>query len=201
MPEKKPKELAPAGTHRAVLYKVINLGTIPTEYAGVTTNRHKIRLYWELSDESITYEVDGKEKSAPFSVGRKFTYSLYEGANLTPIVEGMIGTKLTEEEANTFDIEQLLGMPCLITIIHDEYQNTKYAKVTGATVLPKSMEKPEQVNESVVQDVRKMSQEEIGNLPEFIRNDMESSDEYHVRFLAPRANGETTEITKEDIPF
>ncbi len=208
-PESK-RELAPAGTHRAVLYKVVNLGTLKTEWEGKEKDSHKIRLYWELSDRKVKYEKDGKEVEAPFSVGRKLTFSMGDNSHLYPIVQGMTGG-LTEEERWNFDIESLLGVPCLITLVHDEFNGTKYAKVTAATQLLEGMEKPIQVNPNEVLDVRKMSKDEIDELPEFIADDMRSSLEYKLRFEAPRtespesdkpkAVSDAQEITPENIPF
>lgn len=211
MPERSEKKLAPTGTHRAVLYKLINLGTLNVEWDGEPKKSHKIRLGWELSDEEIEYEKDGETIKKPFVVDRKFTFSLGDNAHLTPIVEGMIGKPLFDKEKAEFDIETLLGMSCLITIVHDEYNGNKFAKVTNATLLPKGMEKPTQVNENLILDVRKMSREEIDELPEFIANDMKSSDEYRVRFEAPRSETPETDlpdVVKEkqelepgDLPF
>ena len=187
------RELAPTGSHRAVLYKLVNLGTLETEWEGKKKMSHKIRLIWELSDEVLEYEYDDKEtgqkvkKSGPFAVGGKYTYSLGDNSRLLPVVQGMLGTNLTEDERWTFDAQKLLGMPCLVTVIHDEYEGTKFAKVASVTSLPKAMAKPAQINETIIWDVRELSQEAIAELPEYIRKDMEASQEYHVRFLAPRS--------------
>lgn len=203
------RELAPAGTHRAVLYKIINYGNVPTEWNGETSKKHKIRLIWELSDETIEYEKDGEKVTAPFSVGRKFTFSMGDNSNLYPIVQGITGG-LKEDERWNFNIESLLGTACLLTVVHDEFNGNKYAKVTSATQLPKSMEAPKQVNENEVEDVRDLSQEQIEALPDFIKDEMKQSDEYHVRFVAPRGDGdkeehpsvkEAREVDPEDIPF
>ena len=210
-PDSKERQLPPAGTHRAVLYKIINLGTLDTEWKGEAKKSHKIRLFWELSDEQIEYEVNGEKKSGPFSIGRKFTFSMGDNSHLYPIVTGITGG-LTDDERWNFDIESLLGQTCLVTVVHDEYEGRKYAKVTAATSLPKSMETPEQVNESQMIDVRKLTQDEIDDLPEYIRDDMKSSQEYHVRFDAPRSENPTGdgpesypqpegEINPDDIPF
>lgn len=203
------RTIAPAGTHRAVLYKIINLGTIPTEWMGQEKKSHKIRLIWELTDEKIEYEKDGEKKSGPIVVGRKFTFSLGDKSSLYPIVVGMIGG-LTDDERWNFNIESLLGTPCLVTVVHDEFNGKPYAKITSASMLPRGMEIPTQVNKSVVIDVRNMSQEEIDKLPEYLAKDMQASDEYHVRFLAPRGNNNANDvyakhgvesINPEDVPF
>lgn len=217
--EEMQRDLPPTGTHRAVLYKLVNLGTLETEWQGKPKKSHKIRLIWELSDENIEYEKDGQKVTAPFAVGRKFTLSMGDNSHLYPIVQGITGG-LTDDERWNFDVESLVGQPCLITVIHDEWEGKKFAKVTGATKLPKGMMEPKQVNESTIWDVRKLSKEEIADLPEYIAKDMESSDEYKLRFLAPRSEQPTKigntdmdypdgpvdsfteeEINPEDVPF
>lgn len=198
----KERQLPPTGTHRAVLYKLINLGTLETEWEGKKKMSHKIRLIWELTDEVLEYEVEENgekvKKSGPFSVGGKYTYSMGDNSRLLPIITGMLGTSLSEDERWNFDARKLLGTPCLVTVVHDEFEGTKFAKVTGATALPKAMAKPTQINETVNLDVRELSQEAIAQLPEYIRNDMESSREYHVRFLAPRS--ETPHVLGDKYP-
>lgn len=203
-------QLAPAGTHRAVLYKVVNLGTLPTEFQGQKKQSHKIRLFWELTDEEVTYQVTENgvkvEKTAPFSIGRKFTFSMGDQSHLYPIVTGMIGQGLTEDERWNFDIESLLGMSSLITVVHEEYNGQKFAKVASTAPLLKGMEKIPANNTLEVIDVRKLTKEQIDALPDYIKNDMISSNEYHVRFLAPRGeqvdhNYPTEDINPDDIPF
>lgn len=215
-PDNIERQLPPAGTHRAVLYKIINLGTLDTEWQGQAKKSHKIRLIWELSDEEVIYTTKDErgqeiEKTAPFAVGRKFTLSMGDNSHLFPFVQGMIGVALTDDERYNFDIESLLGRECLITVVHAEYEGRKFAQVTNASTLPKGMEKPKQINETVMLDVRKLSQQEIGELPEYIRVDMEASSEYDVRFNAPRTDAPQAqvppqvqaeqELNPEDIPF
>jgi len=209
------RQLPPAGTHRAVLYKLINLGTLTTEYKGQKKKQHKIRLFWELSDKMVEYEKDGEKIKAPFSVGGKFTFSLGDQSHLYPIVTGMIGQGLTEDERWNFDIESLLGMSCLVSVVHDKTQDgISFAKIASTSPLIEGMDAPTQVNPTTILDVRKLTKEEIDELREYIKNDMMSSSEYHLRFLAPREDIKTgaakvyeeqevsdDEITEDDIPF
>ena len=212
-PENRERQLPPAGTHRAVLYKIVNLGTLTTEFKGVEKKQHKIRLFWELPDEKIEYEVNGEKKSGPFSIGKKFTFSMGDQSHLYPIVVGMVGQALTEDERWSFNIESLLGSSSLITITHDTLPDgRKFANVSSTSPLVKGMEKPTQTNQSEMIDVRKLTKEEIDNLPDYLKEDMKSSSEYHVRFLAPRGEEGSRvdkiyeesgieEIKPEDIPF
>jgi len=122
-----------------------------------------------------------------------------EKATLRKLVEGIIGTALTDKEAEIFDIEQLLGEACLLNVIHKDSPKGIRANIQGASPLPKGMTAPDMVNEARSIDVNTASQIEIRDLPNFIREKMETSKEYQQRFgEGAQAEGG---VTKDDIPF
>ncbi len=50
----KPRELVPVGNHVARLFKIVNIGTVPTPYLnedGSVKEQSRIRLYFELPHE------------------------------------------------------------------------------------------------------------------------------------------------------
>lgn len=137
-------ELAPSGTHRAVCYALYDLGThVETggKYPGKSAR--KVRICWELTDELMK---DGR----PFTVGEKYTLSLSDKATLTKVLNSWRGKPFTDEERLGFDVSKLAGIPCLVTIIHNVSGDSTYANIATVTTLPKVMEKPKQVNPSVV---------------------------------------------------
>lgn len=182
------KVLIPEGTHTARLYEIMYIGTIPTQFTnedGTQKEQYKVRLTFEFPDE--TQEFDGEEK--PLVLSKEVTFSLYRGtqtAVLRTIAHALLGAQLKDEEAEVFDIDELLGKACLVTIEHAEYSGNTYAKMVGFAPLPKGTIAKEQYNESVTKSVHTMTKEEIEALPEFLADKMKSSREYHVRFLAPR---------------
>src|SRR5262245_51935946 len=100
----------PAGTHAAICYRLVDLGTQMGEYKGQPKEQHKIVVSWELVDENMD---DGK----PFSIHQRYTFSLHEKAKLRADLESWRGRTFTEEELNAFDLENLLGKPCLVSIV------------------------------------------------------------------------------------
>lgn len=169
--EKKPRELVPAGGHIATLYSIIELGTMVGEYMGKPTQKKKIRLTWELPEE--TREFDGVQK--PMVVGKTYTASLFEMAKLRPIVAGMLGG-LTEEQEENFDIKSLLGKACMLQIAHEEYNGNKYASVVSCTQLPKSVAKPTQFNDSQYLDYGDGWDSGVyEKLPQFVKDKMSES--------------------------
>jgi len=184
------KELVPAGNHIARLFKIVNIGTVETPFKDEETGepkvQPKVRLYFELPLKTRTYKQDGEEVTTPHVIGKKYTLSLFKGkqvAKLRTVAEAMIGTALTDQEAENFDVESLLGLPCMVQVTHEKLKDgTEYATIANVASVPEGMEAPGQVNASVVIDVNTASQEEIGALNEFIRAEIESSAEYKQRF-------------------
>lgn len=189
----KPREVVPAGGHIAILYSIVELGTMQIEYAGEKKMSRKIRLTWELPEE--LREFDGVQK--PMVVGKTYTASLYEQAKLRPIVEGMLGG-LTEAQEETFDIKSLLGTACMIQVATEEYNGNKYASVVSCTQLPKSVKAPAQFNDSVYFDYATFDEETYNNLPNWMKEKMDESAEMKAR------NGfseNTDDVGPASIPF
>jgi hypothetical protein len=143
VPEGKVYPITPSGTHVARVYRFMNLGTRIQEYQGVpkaypdTLVSFTLELPNELNEFTVTKEDGTEEKvSKPFVISREFTLSMGSKSNLRPFVEGIIGVKLTDQEAGNFDIETLVGMPCLATVTH--VRSTKdpsktYANLTSVS--------------------------------------------------------------------
>lgn len=223
--------LAPEGTHVARVYKFMNLGTRFQEYQGKQKPYPDtlVTFTLELPNEMNEFEYEDKETGEkktvvkPFVISREFTLSMGKKSNLRPFVEGIIGTTLTDEEAGAFDIEELVGMTCQATIVHQQSKSDpdrKYANLTSVAPLMKGIEVPEPINDQVIQDVNTMTEEEIEKQPEFIQNKIKVSDEWKARFdpeeIARKQNiqdeinkrtgggaspSDDTEINPEDIPF
>jgi len=215
-PAKKMKSFdpVPAGNHVARLYEIIHIGTIPTEWKGEQKMTDKIRLNFELCNEKKEFKEGEGEK--PFSISREFTYSWGTKGNLRPFVEGFIGTKLHDDEAYNFNLEDLLGDACLLNVVHTEKDGNTYSNIQGASPLPKGMTAPEIVNEKRSIDINSTPLEEIYELPDFIQSKMLSSEEYAARLrvnadpvigteavkkFRPKAVGGVEEINPDDVPF
>jgi hypothetical protein len=196
-PEKKQFDPVPAGTHVARFIEIINIGSVETEWEGQKRLSHKIRLGFELCNERKVFKEGEQEK--PYTISREFTYSMGEKSNLRPVVEGMIGATLTDEEARTFDLEKLLGTACLLNVVHVTKGDSVYANIKSASPLLKGITAPEQFNKSRLVDVDTATEEVINSLPQFIAEKMRSSQEYKTR-TSVGMNGHD-EIKSGDIPF
>lgn len=179
---------APAGTHVARAFALIDLGTQHGEYAGEPTVRNQVVVQFELPNELMQ---DGQ----PFSCSKFYTNSLHEKAALRHDLEAWRGRAFNTEELMQFDLMNVLGKPCMITVQHtvNNAGNTK-AKITAVTALPKGMACPPQINASRAFWIDEWDTEAFLALPEGFRKLIEQSDEYKRRDKQPVAAG-------DDVPF
>lgn len=112
---------APDGLHGAVCVDVVDLGMVTGQFG----TKHKIRIVWEI-DERMN---DGK----PFIVGKQYTLSLHEKAQLHKDLKAWRGKPFTQEELDGFDVERVIGAPCQILIQHEDKDGVVYANVQAIT--------------------------------------------------------------------
>lgn len=137
-------ELAPTGTHLAICYRVIDLGTQESTFDGQTKHVHKVLVGWELPDEKMS---DGR----PFIIQQRYTWSMHEKATLRQHLEAWRGVAFVEKDFGKggFDIKNILGKPCVISIMHTEKGGKTYANISGVGKLMKGQTVPAQTNPSV----------------------------------------------------
>lgn len=137
--ESKPFEQAPAGTHEAICIGVIDLGTQLEEYQGTKSERRKVVLQWELPTCIM-------ESGKPFVVSKFYTAGLGDTYTLRQHLEAWRAKPFTKEELSGFESKNILGKPCLLSIIHNEAGK---ARVTGVMACPKGMTLPPIANPTV----------------------------------------------------
>lgn len=127
-------EAAPAGAHPAVCVDVVDLGVMETTFGGKTTKGHKVNVVWQI-DERNSY---GKY----FQVRRRYTLSLHKKASLRKDLESWRGRPFTDEELRGFDLEALIGIPCLLSVVQETSDGSVYANVNGVMRMAKGMQAP-----------------------------------------------------------
>lgn len=133
----------PQGTHLAICNMVVDLGKQRKEWQGQERIRPEIFLRWELPNERLEWtDKEGNQKVGPMVIGQTYTLSLSERANLRHHLEAWRGRAFSPVELEGFDVSRLLGVPCMVTVTHNEKQGRTYANVTSVTGIPKGMEKP-----------------------------------------------------------
>ncbi len=151
-------ELIPAGTHLAICYLLVDLGQQQTNF-GI---KHQIMLGWELSNELM-------EDGRPFAITNTYTLSLNEKANLRKHLESWRGAAFTEEEAEGFDVSNILGAHCMLSVIHNSKDNKTYSNISAISATVKGMEVPQRVNDMVAYDIDEPNDLAFKKLPEWIQ--------------------------------
>lgn len=126
----KDKEFTPApeGLHRGVCVDVLEPWEEerPQEYGGGIVT--KTRLVWEI--DALMGD------SRPFTVSQFYTLSLHEKAKLRAHLEAWRGREFTEAELNGFDLENVIGIPCQLQVIHKKSRDGSKTYANVATVVP-----------------------------------------------------------------
>ena len=109
------------GTHLGVCSMLIDLGM---QYSEVyKKSQRKVLIGWELPDETI--EIDGEMK--PRVLSKRYTANLSEKSNLRKDLASWRGRDFTQEELKAFDLKNIVGASCLLTIIHSKNGEKTYA--------------------------------------------------------------------------
>jgi hypothetical protein len=151
-------EKAPVGNHMARCFMVADLGLQETTYGP----KRKVHLSWELSGELM-------EDGNPYVIGQRYTLSLNEKANLRRDLESWRSRPFTDDELKGFDLFSVVGIPCMLSVVHNENNGKVYANVASVASMPKGMECPPQVNSSVSFSTDDFNQAEFDKLPEFLQ--------------------------------
>ena len=168
---------APKGNHVAICYGVIDLGTQHSDAfvwegkAVPASDQKTILMMWELPMELI--DIEGEMK--PAMVSNFYNASFNEKANLRLHLEAWRSRTFSEEELCGFNIVNVLGKPCMVSIVHKE--NGK-AKVAGVAAMVKGMNVPEVTNTLISFDMDIYSKDVFESLSEGIQNIIKKSPEW-----------------------
>lgn len=166
---------------------MIHLGTHESEWQGKKRMKNKVRLSWELPNETHDF---GKGVEEPFAVHKSYTLSLSDKAALRADLENWRGRPFTEAELESFDVAKVLGAACMVTIMHEKKGENTYANVTAVAALPKvkgpdgkmcPMPVPEPVNPQVEYSIEDHNEGVFQQLPQFMKDEITTSVEWKAK--------------------
>jgi len=167
-----------AGTHVSSCISIVDVGVQPgnPKFAGLVGKDGKpdqrglpcptVFLRFEVPAERVTYTKNGEEVEGPMTIWWNGRASMNEKANLRKAVSALVGKTLTDQEAEEFDIEKVLGKSCMITVVHSE--DGKYANVKNFMALPKGTKGPKAENPLVLYSTENDSSYDV--LPKFLKD-------------------------------
>jgi len=121
------------GVFQAVCYGLFDLGLQYSEKWDKTA--HRVLLSWELPEQRMEIERDGKTLNLPRAISREYTLSLHKKAQLRKDLEAWRGRIFTAEELAGFDLQKILGSNCMIQVLHTKKDDKTYANITGGVVM------------------------------------------------------------------
>jgi len=176
----------PAGVFSAICYRFVDLGTQQTNWEGQVKRQHKIMLSWEITDPDERME-DGK----PWTISQRFTWSMHEKAGLRKTLESWRGKPFEAADFGEggFDTKNLVGAPCLLSIIHATKEGKTYANISSVTKLPKAMPAGTLVNEPVYFSLDDFDAEAFANFSDSLQDTIKASPEYQAARNPSADNG------------
>lgn len=173
------RELIPSGNYVSRCYQMLDIGTVDENIMGEIKHLHKVRIGFELPSELRVFKEENGEQ--PIVISKEFTLSLHEKSSLRQVLKSWRGRDFTEEEAKAFDVAKLIGVPCMLNIIHKPSKKDPskiYEEIAGVTPMPKGMVCPLQINSDMELSFDNWVQEIFDKLPDFLKDKIKSSDEY-----------------------
>ena len=196
--------LVPAGTHVARCYKMIHVGERPYEYNGEQKTKNSLWVFFELPKEMRVFNEDKGEE--PMSINIEYNLTFYEQAKLFQHINSWRGKSLTPQEIDDFEIDKLLGVPCMLSVVHNtSAKNGKtYANIQSVSGLPKGIECPAQINKTQVWDYdSNFDMEMFKSFPEFFQDMIRQTPEWEEKQNNNNTNyqSESNEVEPDDLPF
>ena len=159
----------PEGTHVARCVQLIVLGMIHSEKWDKKSEQ--VLLGWEVPSEL-------RDDGAPHLLWQRYTMSLHEKAKLRQHLEAWRGKKFTDEELAGFDLKNILGKPCMISVVHNSHDGRTYANIQTVMSMLKGSACPKQISKTVFYDVDDHDAEVFDTFGERLQADIISSDNW-----------------------
>jgi len=135
----------PAGTHAARCYRFIDLGSHEQSYQGESKGLKRLVM--------LTFEIPGERMSdgRAFSISKRYNWSMHEKSTLRRHLEAWRGQKFRDNDFGPggFDIRNVLGKVCTLTVVHTERDGDMYANIDSIGAPMKGINLAEQENSSV----------------------------------------------------
>jgi hypothetical protein len=185
-------ELPPQGTHPATCCAIIDLGTQYSEKW--KKHAHKVLLGWELGTD------DKRNDGQAHAVWQRFTVSLHAKAGLRRVLEAWRGRSFTAEELSGFDLKNVAGKGCIITVMHKDVEGKTYANIASVSALPRQMTAPVLAKAPTLFDIDKPDMDVFNAFSEKLQELIKSSAEWKSSTGTGAADGPPP-LGDDDIPF
>jgi hypothetical protein len=201
------RKLPEAGATVGVLYSLVDLGHQKTNWDNQEKWTPKVRLTFELPDQTDEFEVEenGKRTTVqkPMVVSIEQTRSLGEKASLRKLLEQWRGQTFTSKELQAFSLKNLLGKPAMLTLIHKtSQQGRQYCAIAGASKLPKGMKAPATTtNDQLYYEIEQGEAGQFNDMPDWWQEKIRASKEFATAAGKSTATKVEVDADGNQVPF
>ena len=106
---------------------------------------------------------------------------MHEKSSLRAFLTSWRGKGFTEDEAKAFDVTKLLGVPCMLSIVHEPGKKDPsriYDKIASVSTVMKGVVMPAQINPSFEFTLENFDEYKFNSLPDFLKDKIRQSKEY-----------------------
>jgi hypothetical protein len=205
--QKMERKLPEAGATVGVLYSLVDLGHQKTNWDNQEKWTPKVRLTFELPDQTDEYEVEENGKRTtiqkPMVVSIEQTRSLGEKASLRKLLEQWRGQTFTSKELQAFSLKNLLGKPAMLTLIHKtSQQGRQYCAIAGASKLPKGMKAPATTtNDQLYYEIEQGEAGQFNDMPDWLQEKIRASKEFATAAGKSTATKVEVDADGNQVPF
>ena len=205
--QKSERKLPEAGATVGVLYSLVDLGHQKTNWDNQEKWTPKVRLTFELPDQTDEFEVEENGKrtkiTKPMVVSIEQTRSLGEKASLRKLLEQWRGQTFTAKELQAFSLKNLLGKPAMLTLIHKtSQQGRQYCAIAGASKLPKGLTAPSgTTNDQLYYEIEQGESGSFGDMPTWLQDKIRASKEFANTAGKPTAIKSELDADGNQVPF
>ena len=205
--QKMERKLPEAGATVGVLYSLVDLGHQKTNWDNQEKWTPKVRLTFELPDQTDEFEVEenGKRTTVqkPMVVSIEQTRSLGEKASLRKLLEQWRGQTFTSKELQAFSLKKLLGKPAMLTLIHKtSQQGRQYCAIAGASKLPKGMKAPATTtNDQLYYEIEQGEAGQFNDMPDWLQEKIRASKEFATAAGKSTATKVELDADGNQVPF
>lgn len=188
-----------AGMYVARCVQMIQIGTITEIINGESKTQHKVRLGFEFPTELKVFKEENGEQ--PYMLSKDYGLSMHEKATLRNHLETWRGKKFTEDEAKSFDVTKLLGVPCTINVIHKVAKSNgkTYAEIGSISPLMKGQPCPDAISPIQELSFDNFNWELFNSLPDFLKSKIQGSLEFK-ELSSENKSVTVSEVVESDSP-
>ena len=172
------------GSYAAVCYGIAVVGTLNKEFKGKPKKNLEVRIFFDITGQTYTYEKDDKEITRTYTVSHQITFSSSPKGNLCKLLTPWSGGKINKDNIKGFDVETMIGKKALITVENKPDKSGKvWLNLTGITKLPAEMTCKNSEMEQFSFNMLEFDEEKFRKLPKWVMKIVAGSDEFQAMKL------------------